>query len=401
MQANTSQGASSSVLEVLDKTLESSITQINNEYQALKQRRKDIADRQKAKASEHGGGHATSSDIIRLNVRGTELFASRDTLTIVKGSHFDALFSGRWEDQILRDGKGTVFVDIDPVVFKNILDYLYMVNISKDVPPLPTIDEPHKEMFEYYIKFLNLRGNDGNLSTVTIEPIVQNTDNVSSNQDQSALMSGMKRKLDEMEEALTREESLVASFIKAKKSDTASDTSEISKKAQGQSDEVNEVDIAQEILTLYLNGEIVSCTRATLCVDETSKLTKDLGNQEWLRKHTIKTEDGKQCILIEQPSAVFKALVKALVNLLHMSSTTEQIVPLPVFGSEVETDYCSRMPRHYFQEASAISLAFSSFGFMLHTSNINSSKVEEENIREWLESVGKTSKPKLLYRCVT
>jgi len=84
-----------------------------------------------------------------------------------------------------------------------------------------------------------------------------------------------------------------------------------------------------------------------------------------------------------------------------MSSTTEQIVPLPVFGSEVETDYCSRMARHYFQEASAISLAFSSFGFMLHTSNINSSKVEEENIREWLESVGKTSKPKLLYRCVT
>ena len=186
----------------------------------------------------------------------------------------------------------------------------------------------------------------------------------------------------------------MACFITAKKSDTASDTSEISKKLQGQSDENIKVDNAQEILTLYLNGEILLCTRATLCVDETSKLANDLGNQEWLRKHTIQTMDGKQCILIEQPSAIFKALV----NFLHMSSINEQIAPLPVFGNEVESDYCSRMVSHCFQEDSAIFLAFNSFGFMLHTSNIISSKVDEEKIMEWLESVGKTETPKLLYR---
>ena len=252
-----------------------------------------------------------------------------------------------------------------------------MVKISEDVPPLPTVDEPHKEMLEFHIKFLNLRGNDGNLSTVTtIESIVQNTDNVSSVQDQSALMSGMKRKLDDMEEALTREESLVACFIKAKTSDTANDTSEISNEGQGQSDEDTEVDTSQEILTLYLNGEILSCTRATLCVDETSKLANDLGNQEWLRKHTINTENGKQCILIEQPSAIFKALG----TFLHMSSITEEIVPLPVFGNEVESDYCSRMMSHYFQEDSAIFFAFNSFGFMLHTSNIISYIADDEKV---------------------
>ncbi len=146
-------------------------------------------------------------------------------------------------------------------------------------------------------------------------------------------MGGMKRKLDDMEEALTREESLVACFIKAKKSDITRGVSKILKKGQGQNDEDIGVDNAQEILTLYLNGEILSCTRATLCVDETSKLAEDLGNQEWLRKHTIKTEDGKQCILIEQPNAIFKALV----TFLYMSSITEQIVPLPVFGNEVES----------------------------------------------------------------
>ena len=43
-----------------------------------------------------------------------------------------------------------------------------MVKISEDVSPLPTVDEPLKDMLEFHIKFLNLRGNDGNLSTVTI-----------------------------------------------------------------------------------------------------------------------------------------------------------------------------------------------------------------------------------------
>ena len=168
MQANTSQGPSSPGLEDLDKIPESSITQINDEYQAITNRSKDIADRQDAITNKNGGAHAKPSDIIRLNVRGTELFARRDTLTVVKGSRFEALFSGRWENQLLRDSKGTIFIDFDPAIFKKILEYLYMVKISEDVSPLPTVDEPLKDMFEFYIKTLNLRGNDGNLSTVTI-----------------------------------------------------------------------------------------------------------------------------------------------------------------------------------------------------------------------------------------
>ena len=36
---------------------------------------------------------------IYLNVRGTELFARRDTLTVVEGSPLGALISGRWQNQ--------------------------------------------------------------------------------------------------------------------------------------------------------------------------------------------------------------------------------------------------------------------------------------------------------------
>ena len=146
MQANTSQGPSSQGLEDLDKIPESSITQINDEYQAITNRSKYIADRQDAITYKNGGANTKPSDIIHLNVRGTELFARRG------GSLYRSL------------GK----TDIDPVIFKKILEYLYMVKISEDVSPLPTVDEPLKDMFEFYIKILNLRGNDGNLSTVTI-----------------------------------------------------------------------------------------------------------------------------------------------------------------------------------------------------------------------------------------
>ena len=61
-------------------------------------------------------------------MRGTEIFACRDTLTVVKSCRLEALFSGRWENQLLRDDQGRVFMDVDPKSFKKILEYLYMVN---------------------------------------------------------------------------------------------------------------------------------------------------------------------------------------------------------------------------------------------------------------------------------
>ena len=73
---------------------------------------------------------------IYLNVRGTELFARRDTLTVVEGSPLGALFSGRWQNQLLRDESGRVFMDIDPSMFKKILEYLFMVKIARDDIPI-------------------------------------------------------------------------------------------------------------------------------------------------------------------------------------------------------------------------------------------------------------------------
>ena len=87
----TNQHALSSLLEDIVKKLASSINQINDQHQALEKHHKDIIDRQDALTYKHGGEHVKPSDIVCLNVRGTELFARRGTLTVVKGSRLEAL----------------------------------------------------------------------------------------------------------------------------------------------------------------------------------------------------------------------------------------------------------------------------------------------------------------------
>ena len=91
-------------------------------------------------------------------MRNIELFACRDTtLTVVKGSQLEALFSGRWENQLLRDESGRVFMDVDPAMFKKILEYLYMVKILDDLPPSPEVVDKDEEAVEMYVDFFKLR----------------------------------------------------------------------------------------------------------------------------------------------------------------------------------------------------------------------------------------------------
>jgi len=156
---NTNQHATSIALEELDQKLGSSITKICDDHQALKNRHKDIIDRQEALAHKHGGEHAKPSDIICLNVRVTELFVRRDTLTVVKGSRLEALLSGRWENQLPRDESERVFMDVDPAMFKKILEYLYIMKIADDTPPLPEVVNEDKEAFDVYMEFFKLRTN--------------------------------------------------------------------------------------------------------------------------------------------------------------------------------------------------------------------------------------------------
>eukprot|EP01043_Picozoa_sp_COSAG02_P000650 COSAG02_NODE_12_length_58022_cov_242.077379_33_plen_293_part_00 len=80
---------------------------------------------EKAALLQANSGGAKLKKKLKLNVGGTEYKGvKRETLCAVPESHLAQLFSGRWEQCLLRDSSGNIFLDIDPACFDKILAFL-------------------------------------------------------------------------------------------------------------------------------------------------------------------------------------------------------------------------------------------------------------------------------------
>ena len=106
----------------------------------------------------HGNLDATDDDLIEINAGGKIIVAKRSTLTQIQGSRMEALFSGRWEKKLMRDGHGRIFLDVDPICFQSIVDYLNEMTISsKDSPPSPpSVDDEHKIILNHQLELFGL-----------------------------------------------------------------------------------------------------------------------------------------------------------------------------------------------------------------------------------------------------
>ena len=355
------------------------------EYDQLNERHHDLIDRQAALAKEHGGADAKHSDIIKLDVRGHVLFARRDTLTSVKGSRLEALLSGRWENRLLRNSKGAVCMDVDIDIFKKILEYLYMVKISGDeVPPLPSVSKTQEVEFNAQVNYFVLR--DVKSKYVDTGQSVDRPSSADQEQKQEQeLISSMKRELDEMEHKMQAEESFVACFTN--NGEAAPFANKIG------SEPSKETSLSSVFTHFYVNGEILTYKKSTLCADPTSKLANDLSDDAWLDEHRVQTEDGKVCILIEQPAYAFRALAKYL----HLRSIWEEgskDAPRPTFEyDQSKQDYFFRMVHHYFLDRSDIEQALCALGM---ESDVITDVFHVDTIGKWIG--GAEFAPKLLYR---
>jgi hypothetical protein len=211
------------------------------------------------------------------------------------------------------------------------------------------------------------------------------------------MLTKMKQELDTIQIALENEESFVTYFTKDHNGgDSATDeivSSEIYFSTSHKSDDLcskseSKSPSSNGIITLYLNGDIVAYRVNTLCGDMTSKLAQDLSDKSWVREHTIVTEDGKVCILVEYPGA------QALVDYVHLKSitpggTTEGAKKVPMVS-----EYMPRLIK-YLHGGDSEMVQSMSGGI---ESTVITSMDDEENIKEWLASAGKTERPKLLYR---
>jgi len=98
------------------------------------------------------------SDVLDLNVGGEKISVKRSTLTQIKGSLLESMFSGRWETSLERDKDGNIFLEFNPYCFKKLVDFLRAKRIeTPDRPaPKPIIITDQQEEFTNLVAYLGL-----------------------------------------------------------------------------------------------------------------------------------------------------------------------------------------------------------------------------------------------------
>jgi len=98
------------------------------------------------------------SDVLNLNVGGEKISVKRSTLTQIKDSLLESMFSGRWEDSLERDQDGNIFLEFNPYCFKKLVDYLRAKRIeTPDRPaPKPIIIADQQAEFINLVAYLGL-----------------------------------------------------------------------------------------------------------------------------------------------------------------------------------------------------------------------------------------------------
>ncbi|KAL7553651.1 hypothetical protein ACHAWF_016997 [Thalassiosira exigua] len=112
--------------------------ELNRQQSVLVERMKKINDKKLKMAQDHGNIDASDDDLVKVNAGGKIIAAKRSTLTQLVGTRLEALFSGRGDKKLQRDGSGLIFLDVNPVCFQAIVDHLNEMTISSEEdPPSP------------------------------------------------------------------------------------------------------------------------------------------------------------------------------------------------------------------------------------------------------------------------
>jgi len=141
----------------LDETLQNLTLALKKKQQELERREQDL---QRALLSLHrdraelGFGDRSSSDVLHLNVGGTNICVLRRTLTLVEGSMLASRFSGRWDDGLEKDRDGNFFIDQPIELVLPMVNYLRAK--ACDTPLGPPLKSPHLKDYEMRQEFYRM-----------------------------------------------------------------------------------------------------------------------------------------------------------------------------------------------------------------------------------------------------
>jgi hypothetical protein len=286
--------------------------QLHDRFLQLQQRRSDLEMKYIACAELHGNVKADGNNTIRLNVGGVGVMVKRSILTLLPDSKLAVLFSGRWDKKLLRDKKNSIFLDVDPVCFQIILDYLTQCSeLPGDAPllSLPEVSEELKTTFDCLCTFFKIVFPISAPKKVVKSKHIQTAVNGGESVEDScdALKAVLKEErsiLDSMEQALAEEES---SFL--------GEEMFVTSFAGGETKDIVQLNVS--------GGEMMSVRRSTLRLCEGSVLYHQFDDTAWCQGNTRERESeggiesdsygGDDAgVLIDQPSYAFGKLINQL-----------------------------------------------------------------------------------------
>ena len=135
------------------------IKKLDDKEEELLVRLSKLEEQKEKVATEHGETDDVSdNDLIEINAGGKIIAAKRGTLCQLKGTRMEALFCGRWDKKLQRDGSGRIFLDVNGDCFQAIVDYLNELAISseEDTPHYPTVGGENGPMLHDYLQLFGL-----------------------------------------------------------------------------------------------------------------------------------------------------------------------------------------------------------------------------------------------------
>ena len=127
------------------------VTQTNRSYvkeKELSNRPSILDESQIEDAKVRGNGDLKDDELVEINAGGKVITTKRSTLTQLKGTRLETLFSGKYDRKLQRDHNGRIFLHVDHICFQVIVDYLNEPKISPEghPPEPPSVDDEHKHI---------------------------------------------------------------------------------------------------------------------------------------------------------------------------------------------------------------------------------------------------------------
>ncbi|KAL7531523.1 LOW QUALITY PROTEIN: hypothetical protein ACHAXR_004090, partial [Thalassiosira sp. AJA248-18] len=134
------------------------IKKLDDKENLLTARLSELEKKKLETALANGNEDAADDDLVQVNAGGKIISAKRSTLTQLKGTRFEALFSGRWDKKLQRDSNGRIFLDVNPLCFQAIVDYLNEMAISSDdnPPDPPSVADELKRILKHQLELFEL-----------------------------------------------------------------------------------------------------------------------------------------------------------------------------------------------------------------------------------------------------